>query len=134
MDLADFGFTSFGKKGGKQPYRPPPKPQQKRDLSSSDEEHPPKKIKSQSQTPQIETVNPNFQSPMFDRKPVPAGFLPVTVANFSPKHHLTLKDHSKPVSALALDKSGARIAIGGLDYDVAMYDFAGMTTALNTFR
>ena len=40
----------------------------------------------------------------------------------------------KPVSALALDPSGARVVSGGYDYDVKLWDFAGMDSTLRSFR
>ena len=53
-------------------------------------------------------------------------FLPVKVLTLlTCQHRLVLKEHNKPISALAFDKSGARMAIGGMNYDIAMYDFAG---------
>jgi len=42
-------------------------------------------------------------------------------------HSLNLKSHTKPVSALALDTSGARIVSGAHDYDLKLWDFGGMT-------
>ncbi|KAG7224028.1 hypothetical protein INR49_015285 [Caranx melampygus] len=39
-----------------------------------------------------------------------------------------------PVSALALDPSGARLITGGYDYDVRFWDFAGMDQTLQAFR
>ncbi|KAG8879811.1 hypothetical protein FRB97_001381 [Tulasnella sp. 331] len=41
-------------------------------------------------------------------------------------HEVLLKDHSKVVSALALDPSGARIVSGSHDYDCKLWDFGGM--------
>lgn len=44
-------------------------------------------------------------------------------------------DHGKKtVSALALDPSGARLVTGGMDYDVKLFDFAGMDSSLKSFR
>lgn len=44
-------------------------------------------------------------------------------------HSLTLKSHTKPVSALTLDASGARVVSGAHDYDVKLWDFGGMTAS-----
>ncbi|KIY51398.1 WD40 repeat-like protein [Fistulina hepatica ATCC 64428] len=41
-------------------------------------------------------------------------------------HEVLLKDHTKVVSALALDPSGARVVSGSQDYDVKLWDFGGM--------
>ena len=38
------------------------------------------------------------------------------------------------VSALAMDPSGARVVTGGYDYDVRLWDFAGMDSSLQSFR
>ena len=38
------------------------------------------------------------------------------------------------VSALAMDPSGARVVTGGYDYDVKLWDFAGMDSSLQSFR
>ena len=37
-------------------------------------------------------------------------------------HEITLKDHTKVVSGLALDPSGARIISGSHDYDCKLWD------------
>ncbi|KDN39086.1 WD40 repeat-like protein [Tilletiaria anomala UBC 951] len=49
-------------------------------------------------------------------------------------HEAVLKDHNKVVSALDIDAAGARIATGGYDYDVKLWDFGGMTSALRPFK
>lgn len=38
------------------------------------------------------------------------------------------------VSALALDPSGARLVTGSYDFDVKLWDFAGMDPSLKSFR
>lgn len=40
----------------------------------------------------------------------------------------------KPISALALDPSGARLLTGGDDYNLKFWDFPGMTQTLEPFR
>ena len=42
--------------------------------------------------------------------------------------------HTKTVSALAVDASGSRFALGSYDYQLSLYDFGGMTSALTPFR
>ncbi|CAO3645547.1 unnamed protein product [Cunninghamella blakesleeana] len=49
-------------------------------------------------------------------------------------HEVTLKDHTRVVSSLALDPSGARLVTGGYDYDVKLWDFAGMDKTFRPFR
>ncbi|PJF19742.1 hypothetical protein PSACC_00395, partial [Paramicrosporidium saccamoebae] len=53
--------------------------------------------------------------------------LPVT-------HSITLKQHRKTISALSLDKSGARLAVGSHDYTLSLWDFGGMDHTLSPFR
>jgi len=47
---------------------------------------------------------------------------------------VTLEHGSKTVSGLSLDPAGARLVTGGYDYDVKFWDFAGMNSALRSFR
>lgn len=49
-------------------------------------------------------------------------------------HEIVLKDHTKTVSALAVDPSGSRIASGGYDYDAKLWDFGGMDARLKPFK
>ncbi|ORX63140.1 WD40 repeat-like protein [Hesseltinella vesiculosa] len=49
-------------------------------------------------------------------------------------HEVTLKDHTRTVSALALDPAGSRLISGGYDYDVKLWDFAGMNQSFRPFR
>ncbi|KAJ1984053.1 hypothetical protein H4R34_000915 [Dimargaris verticillata] len=45
-----------------------------------------------------------------------------------------LKDHSKAVSALSMDPSGARLVSGSYDYSLKLWDFGGMNAAFRPFR
>ena len=49
-------------------------------------------------------------------------------------HELVLKDHTKVVSALALDPSGARLISGSHDYDCKLWDFGGMDARCKPFK
>jgi hypothetical protein len=49
-------------------------------------------------------------------------------------HEIKLVHGSKPISALALDPSGARVISGSVDYDLKFWDFAGMDPSLRSFR
>ncbi|XP_055886260.1 WD repeat-containing protein 70-like isoform X1 [Biomphalaria glabrata] len=49
-------------------------------------------------------------------------------------HEIILNHGAKTVSALALDPSGARLVTGSFDFDVKLWDFAGMDTSLRSFR
>ena len=53
---------------------------------------------------------------------------------FPTTHELILKDHTKVVSALALDPSGARIISGSHDYDCKLWDFGGMDQRCKPFK
>ncbi|TFY74140.1 hypothetical protein EWM64_g9872 [Hericium alpestre] len=53
---------------------------------------------------------------------------------FPTTHELILKDHTKVVSALALDSSGARILSGSYDYDCKLWDFGGMDMRCKPFK
>ncbi|WRT69432.1 uncharacterized protein IL334_006418 [Kwoniella shivajii] len=49
-------------------------------------------------------------------------------------HEIVLKDHTKVLSALAIDPSGARVATGSHDYDTKIWDFGGMDSRLRPFK
>lgn len=49
-------------------------------------------------------------------------------------HEIILKDHTKAVTALAVDPPGARVITGGYDYDVKMWDFGGMSGDFKPFK
>lgn len=53
---------------------------------------------------------------------------------FPTTHEILLKDHTKVVSALALDPSGARIVSGSHDYDCKLWDFGGMDWRCKPFK
>ncbi len=55
--------------------------------------------------------------------------------NFIPASlEVKLNHGTKPVSALSIDHSGARLISGSVDYDVKLWDFAGMSSSLQSFR
>lgn len=47
---------------------------------------------------------------------------------------VNLNHGTKPVSALSVDHSGARLISGSVDYDIKLWDFAGMSSSLQSFR
>lgn len=49
-------------------------------------------------------------------------------------HEISLNHGTRPVTALHIDHSGARLVTGSVDYDVRLWDFAGMSAALQSFR
>lgn len=54
-------------------------------------------------------------------------FLPIT-------NNLALSHGTKPLTALGVDPAGARVATGGLDFDVKLWDFGGMDSACRPFK
>ena len=55
-------------------------------------------------------------------------------SQFPISHEVVLKDHTKVVSALALDPSGARVVSGSHDYDCKLWDFGGMDMRCKPFK
>ena len=55
-------------------------------------------------------------------------------ARFPISHELLLKDHTKVVSALTMDPSGARVLSGSHDYDCKLWDFGGMDWRCKPFK
>lgn len=49
-------------------------------------------------------------------------------------HEATMKHGTKTVSAITVDTNGARMATGGYDYDVKLWDFGSMDSTLRYFR
>ncbi|KAF9951406.1 hypothetical protein BGZ72_007090 [Mortierella alpina] len=49
-------------------------------------------------------------------------------------HEIVLNEHSKTISAMALDPAGARLVTGGYDFNLCFWDFAGMDTRFRPFR
>lgn len=54
--------------------------------------------------------------------------------DFPISHELAMKDHTKVVTALSMEPSGARIVSGSHDYDCKMWDFGGMTMECKPFK
>ena len=77
-----------------------------------------------------ETEEP--EEPEFD--PSDSEYGPDSQELFPTTHELILKDHTKVVSALALDPSGARIVSGSHDYDCKLWDFGGMDWRCKPFK
>ncbi|KAJ7932643.1 transcription factor [Mycena leptocephala] len=140
MDVfAAMGISGFGKaapskqldaarfdKMKREPEKPAPsapvasssKGPSKHDDSESDEPGPP--------PPEQDPEEPEFD-PSDDE---PDSDLPL----FPTTHEIILKDHTKVVSALALDPSGARILSGSHDYDCKLWDFGGMDYRCKPFK
>ena len=58
----------------------------------------------------------------------------LSAPEFPITHEATLKEHTKVISALTLDPSGARVLSGSHDYDCKLWDFGGMTTQTRSFK
>jgi WD repeat-containing protein 70 len=58
----------------------------------------------------------------------------VDLPPFPTTHELVLKDHTKVISALTLDPSGARVLSGSHDYDCKLWDFGGMDHRCKPFK
>lgn len=54
--------------------------------------------------------------------------------SFPTTHEIILKDHTKVVTALTLDPSGARVLSGSHDYDCKLWDFGGMDMRCKPFK
>lgn len=62
------------------------------------------------------------------------GAFSLSAPEFPITHEATLKEHTKVISALTLDPSGARVLSGSHDYDCKLWDFGGMTTQTRSFK
>lgn len=49
-------------------------------------------------------------------------------------HEATLNHGSKTVTSVTIDANGNRLATGGYDYEVKLWDFAGMDSSMRWFR
>ncbi|KAG1757896.1 transcription factor [Suillus lakei] len=58
----------------------------------------------------------------------------LSAPDFPITHEATLKEHTKVISALTVDPSGARVLSGSHDYDCKLWDFGGMTTQTRSFK
>ncbi|KAF9557850.1 WD40 repeat-like protein [Agrocybe pediades] len=74
-----------------------------------------------------------FQEPEFERSDDDED-VEDDLPQFPITHEITLKDHTKVVSSLALDPSGARIVSGSYDYDCKLWDFGGMDMRCKPFK
>ncbi|PPQ80015.1 hypothetical protein CVT26_011897 [Gymnopilus dilepis] len=73
-----------------------------------------------------------FEEPEYD--PDEGEDMDEDLPQFPITHEISLKDHTKVVSALALDPSGARIVSGSYDYDCKLWDFGGMDMRCKPFK
>lgn len=77
---------------------------------------------------------PNQEPAMEEPEYYPSDDDEEDLPQFPITHEITLKDHTKVVSGLALDPSGARIVSGSHDYDCKLWDFGGMDMRCKPFK
>ncbi|GMH33543.1 hypothetical protein BSKO_01377 [Bryopsis sp. KO-2023] len=77
--------------------------------------------------PPVDDAGPSWDVMNEDEDDDDPYMLPIT-------HEAVLKGHTKVVSALDVDRSGARIVTGSYDYGVRIYDFNGMKNDMRSFR
>jgi WD repeat-containing protein 70 len=77
---------------------------------------------------------PNHEAAMKEPEYDPSDDDDDDLPQFPITHEITLKDHTKVVSGLALDPSGARIVSGSHDYDCKLWDFGGMDMRCKPFK
>ncbi|KAF9036454.1 WD40 repeat-like protein [Hymenopellis radicata] len=125
--LAAMGITGFGKASAKKQLDPARFDKSKRTASRAKEaaiSGPPN-----SSAPTVEDAEPEYNPSDFeddDEGGDELDDLPIS-------HEIVLKDHTKVVSALTLDPSGARILSGSHDYDCKLWDFGGMDSRCKPF-
>jgi WD40 repeat protein len=105
------------------PEPPAAGPSRLAELSSAEKERP---------TPKAS--KPDFIEPEYDPSDDEEGGVDSDSPQFPVTHEITLKQHTKVVSALALDPSGARILSGSHDYDCKLWDFGGMDSRCMPFK
>jgi WD40 repeat protein len=91
-----------------------------------------KPVRRPSPSPPAETERGGDEEPEFD--PSDREEEDVDQPQFPITHEIILKDHTKVVSALTLDPSGARILSGSHDYDCKLWDFGGMDARCKPFK
>ncbi|PCH33445.1 transcription factor [Wolfiporia cocos MD-104 SS10] len=155
MDVfAAMGISGFGKKVKQRQLDPNRFEKNKRDDASSSAAAAPKKEEgtpapfssaAEAEAPEEE---PEFDPDDIGPPPPPRAAAPEEgsepefdpsddesdLPDFPTTHELILKDHTKVVSALALDPSGARVLSGSHDYDCKLWDFGGMDHRCKPFK
>ncbi|KAF8922330.1 transcription factor [Mucidula mucida] len=133
--LAAMGITGFGKASAKRQLDPARFDKTKRtDAKAS----PPTPASKDASTPGPSTSSvPTVQDAQSQNEPEynPSDFEDDDdeLDDFPISHEIVLKDHTKVVSALTLDPSGARILSGSHDYDCKLWDFGGMDSRCKPF-
>jgi WD40 repeat protein len=107
------------------PSAGPPSPPPENVDSSADQLGPPKS------QPPADDAGGEEEEPEFDPSDQEFGS---DMPQFPITHEIILKDHTRVVSALALDPSGARVLSGSHDYDCKLWDFGGMDSRCKPFK
>lgn len=71
--------------------------------------------------PSVDFLEPNVADNEINR------LLPIS-------HEATLVHGTKTVTTVTIDPNGNRLATGGYDYEVKLWDFAGMDASMRSFR
>ncbi|KAG6866800.1 hypothetical protein C0991_008736 [Blastosporella zonata] len=142
--LAAMGISGFGKAPKKKQLDPTRFDKNKRSIETPEEysslDNTPGPSKALSQLPVVDGHPARFSPPTATAQEEPE-YDPSDQDDFGDDqpqfpitHEITLKDHTKVVSALALDPSGARIVSGSHDYDCKLWDFGGMDMRCKPFK
>ncbi|KAF8735753.1 hypothetical protein AX14_001540 [Amanita brunnescens Koide BX004] len=100
-----------------QPKTGPPEPAEHSLVDADGAPPPPRDTEEQKEVGSVEPDEPEYDpDEMNDSDEV----------EFPISHEIVLKDHTKVISALSVDPSGARIVSGSHDYDCKLWDFGGM--------
>lgn len=162
--FAAMGISGFGKATRKRELDPNRFDKAKRDAVSAQRLHGPTRAdpqgnqKDESATPSIGPSTPGIVQPRSDTRASPDGSEPEPgpqpsanqnqeepeydpsededdiEGDFPTTHELIMKDHTKVVTALGMDPSGARVVSGSHDYDCKLWDFGGMTQECKPFK
>ncbi|KAG6911770.1 hypothetical protein DXG01_000016 [Tephrocybe rancida] len=142
--LAAMGISGFGKATKKKQLDPTRFDKSKRNLESTqkpaDEPSSSENTPGPSQLTAVDSRSTSASPPSVTQQEEPE-YDPSDQEDFGDDqpqfpvtHEILLKDHTKVVSALALDPSGARIVSGSHDYDCKLWDFGGMDMRCKPFK
>lgn len=110
------------------PKEAPRNPEEKRNTSRSESPVPGPPAPVRSMNDSEDGDNVDADEPEYDPDTLE------TAAEFPISHEVPMKDHTRVVSALAMDPSGARFVSGSYDYDCKLWDFGGMSANPKPFK
>lgn len=123
--------------GPSRPSPPPAKVAQREDDGDEEEDD---GLTAEERAAQAELPADNDDDDSDSDGSVDLGPEPATVSSSSTStslpttSHVLLTSHTKPLSALSIDSSGARLITGGYDYALRLWDFGGMTSSFSPFK